>query len=285
MKNALRITAVILAVISVFSPIASALTPAASAITPGEAAVSEAAVDPDGDFTVTYNVNTDDPAVITPAPQECNRGNNWLAIIAPAPVREGYEFVEWNTSKTGSGLSQEPGEALYLHANLTLHAIWREAEPSEPVSGDDADEPVAIIYLCVSGPHAHYFFGHTWICIRNISSGTITVDGTDIQPGEMASFGLHHDGGLHINRELNRYRGETVTAKQASLTSSQLSDAEGEITSSRWSWYELFAHNCTNFATSVWAMVTGVNYVAFCFPFIVQMQMALSGTDSLVIGN
>ena len=29
--------------------------------------------------------------------------------------------------------------------------------------------PVAILYLCASGPHAPYAFGHAWICIKNIT--------------------------------------------------------------------------------------------------------------------
>ena len=168
------------------------------------------------------------------------------------------------------------------------------AEPDTAVAGPDADSegdsiltdiPVAIMYLCVSGPHAHYAFGHTWICIKNISGKEITVGSSTIAPGEMISTGLHHDGGLHYNREMARYNGETVKAREKVLTISDLRTAEKEITNSRWHWYEYLGHNCTNYATSVWKKATGQGYFAFCFPFVVQIQMAISGTESVSINK
>ena len=146
-------------------------------------------------------------------------------------------------------------------------------------------DPVAILYLCASGIHSHYAFGHTWICIKNISKDNITVSGKVIAPNEMASFGLHHDGGMHCNREIERYSGETVEAKQKKLSRAELLIAAKEISNSRWGWYEYFAHNCTNFATTVWNKVTGAHLFAFCFPFVVQLQMAFSGTESLSMNS
>ncbi len=168
-----------------------------------------------------------------------------------------------------------------------------EADPNEIKNDTDGAEtdsdflfdrsPVAILYLCASGIHSHYAFGHTWICIRNISKDNITVGGKVIAPDEMASFGLHHDGGMHCNREIERYSGETVKAKEKKLTRTELLIAANEISNSRWGWYEYFAHNCTNFATTVWNRVTGSHLFAFCFPFVVQLQMAISGTDTITM--
>lgn len=162
------------------------------------------------------------------------------------------------------------------------------ADPDEPDSGNETageyiyeEVPVAVIYLCASGPHSYYAFGHTWVCIKNISEEDITVAGKTIAPGEMVSFGLHHDGGLHFNREIDRFNGENVTVKEKMLTGSELSAVENEISDSKWGWYELFSHNCTNFATSVWNRATGAHLFAFCFPFIVKLQMALGGTKTL----
>ena len=142
---------------------------------------------------------------------------------------------------------------------------------------------VAIMYLCVSGPHAPYYFGHTWICIRNISDEVINIGESIINPGMMESFGLHHFDGMHYDREMNNYRGETVKAREFMLTKNDISSAMKEITDSRWHWYEYFTHNCTNFATSVWQETTGQHYFTFCFPFVVQIQMAVSGTKGLSI--
>ncbi len=150
----------------------------------------------------------------------------------------------------------------------------------DSISEEDSiisDAIVAIMYLCVSGPHAPYYFGHAWICIKNISEETIMIGSHSVAPGEMASFGLQHFDGMHYNDEMNDYRGETVSAREYRLTRNDLDKAEKEITNSRWGWYEYLAHNCTNFATSVWNKVTGQHFFAFCFPFIIQIQMA--GTD------
>ena len=145
--------------------------------------------------------------------------------------------------------------------------------------------PVAILYLCASGPHAPYAFGHAWICIKNISDREITVGTETVEPGKMISAGLHHDGGLHFNDEMKDYDGKMVSAKSTYLFEDDLSKAENEILKDRWSWYELFAHNCTNFATAVWKATTGKGYAVFCFPFIVQLQMAFGGTEKIEIIN
>lgn len=158
----------------------------------------------------------------------------------------------------------------------------------DSVSDDDSiisDAYVAIMYLCVSGIHAPYAFGHTWICIKNTSDETITIGSRNIEPSEMASFGLHHFDGMHYDDEMNDYRGETVSAREYKLTREDLGKAADEITASRWHWYEYLTHNCTNFATSVWNKVTGSHYFAFCFPFVVQIQMAGNGLSKLTIGS
>ena len=152
-----------------------------------------------------------------------------------------------------------------------------------------SDEPVvAIMYLCASGPHTPYFTGHAWICIRNISENTLTVDGNDIVPGEMVSFGLHSFKpnsfkAMLCNEEMDIYKGETVRALAYEITQSDLDSAEREITASRWKWYELFTHNCTNFAASVWNEATDLHVFSFCFPFIIQIQIALKGSTPLLM--
>ncbi len=145
------------------------------------------------------------------------------------------------------------------------------------------DDVVAIMYLCISGPHAPYLFGHAWICVKNPGDEPIDVCGYTLQPGEMMSMGLHSGRGMTFNEEMHDFRGKTVQAKKTELRRSDLSNAESEVKNSRWGHYELFTHNCTNFATSVWRKVTGQGFLAFCFPFIVQLQMLVSGTSSLKI--
>jgi len=143
------------------------------------------------------------------------------------------------------------------------------------------NKPVARMYLCVGGIRVPYFFGHAWICIENISDEPITIDGVTIQPGETVSTGLRSgSGGSKVgknwNCEMKDYRGCKISAVSTEVTSAQLKTAENEIENSKWSWYELFTHNCTNYATSVWAAVTGKRYFAFCFPFVVRGQFSSS---------
>ena len=83
--------------------------------------------------------------------------------------------------------------------------------------------------------------------------------------------------------EMSKYKGQSVQAKKKELTAQELKKVEDEVTKDKWTWYELFTHNCTNFAVSVWQSATGQSFVAFCFPFVVQIQMAASGTENLTI--
>ena len=162
-----------------------------------------------------------------------------------------------------------------------------DSDVHDSISNDDptlTDNAVAIIYLCASGPHIPYFTGHAWVCIRNISEDNLTVGDRIITPGEMASFGLHSFNAMLCDEEMDVYAGETVRAREYELTQSDFDSAVREITASKWRWYELFTHNCTNFAISVWNEATGQNLVAFCFPFIVQLQI-MFGSVGLVMSS
>lgn len=78
-------------------------------------------------YVLTFNVNTDDISVIQPEPFICNPDNR-AAKIAKGPTRDGYTFVEWNTSPNGDGMALEPGETITMFTSLTIYAIWDEVE-------------------------------------------------------------------------------------------------------------------------------------------------------------
>ena len=42
----------------------------------------------------------------------------------PAPEKEGYTFVEWNTTTDGTGTSYQPGDTIILTQDTTLYAQW-----------------------------------------------------------------------------------------------------------------------------------------------------------------
>jgi len=183
---------------------------------------------------------------------------------------------------SGDELVEEKSGAKKLAAPEAQNAADEAGAGEESVYEESL--PVAYMYLCASGPHAPYLFGHAWICIENISDEDIVVDGETLEPGKIMSMGLHSGRGMTHNEEMHDYRGKTVKAKKTALRRSDLATAENEICSSRWHSYELFTHNCTNFATSVWRKTTGQSFLAFCFPFIVSIQMAFSGgTTTLAI--
>lgn len=48
------------------------------------------------------------------------------AVVIPTNnfVREGYNFISFNTEPDGSGTTYAPGESIVLYENITLYAIW-----------------------------------------------------------------------------------------------------------------------------------------------------------------
>lgn len=52
-------------------------------------------------------------------------------VTLPEPSRDGYVFIEWNTSQDGSGSAFTAGEQIEIR-DMSLYAIWKEntATPS-----------------------------------------------------------------------------------------------------------------------------------------------------------
>ena len=72
-------------------------------------------------YTITYNANGGTGA---PVPQTKNAGEavNLSTVI---PTRNGYAFLHWNTTSTGSGKVYMPGALYEDEASVTLFAIWQ----------------------------------------------------------------------------------------------------------------------------------------------------------------
>lgn len=92
-------------------------------------------------YVLAFKVNTDDVSVIQPEPFICNPDNR-AAKIAEGPIRDGYTFVEWNTSPNGDGIALEPGETITMFTSLTVYAIWDEVEDTatNPAENDTSEE-------------------------------------------------------------------------------------------------------------------------------------------------
>ncbi|MBQ7637545.1 MAG: hypothetical protein IJS90_01415 [Clostridia bacterium] len=130
---------------------------------------------------------------------------------------------------------------------------------------------VAVMYLCVSGPHYPYFFGHAWLVIQNISDHDITVGPITLVPDQMLSAGTHFSG-FAFNKELKEYRGSNVDAVKTYLTEEKLETAARTITDPTWKSFNLFTKNCTNFVSDVWYAVTGRRFRTFVFPVALRNQ-------------
>lgn len=60
-----------------------------------------------------------------PADQIKTFGTN-IDLTDAIPVRDKYDFVEWNTAADGSGTSYHPGDTYTSNTALTLYAIWEK---------------------------------------------------------------------------------------------------------------------------------------------------------------
>lgn len=63
-----------------------------------------------------------------------------IEIVECSYVREGYEFVTWNTKSDGTGTNHPVGSVYTENANLTLYAIWKDITPPEIVDVYISDE-------------------------------------------------------------------------------------------------------------------------------------------------
>lgn len=75
-------------------------------------------------FTVTYDANggTGAPAAQTKIEGEA------LKLSDKKPVREGYEFLGWATSRSATTAQYQPGDSYTKDANVTLYAVWKQKE-------------------------------------------------------------------------------------------------------------------------------------------------------------
>ena len=166
---------------------------------------------------------------------------------------------------------------------VLLCAVVGGARAPYARAAEQDSETVAEIYLCFCGIRLPYIFGHTWVCIVNVSGETLTVGPQTLEPGQMLSAGLHAGGGMVFNREMGEFRGRSVTAIRATMTREDLQRAADEIMSSKWDHYYLLTHNCTHFAAAVWRAATGESYTTAIFPFVLKSQVPADRQTGLFI--
>ncbi|MBR1679389.1 MAG: hypothetical protein IJ772_01505 [Bacilli bacterium] len=78
------------------------------------------------------------------------------------PIKEGFEFIGWNTKEDGSGMTLNPGDAYDRSEGFDLYAIYKEKEsPKEekpveqstdnPKTYDNFMKQMVSLILCVLG--------------------------------------------------------------------------------------------------------------------------------------
>ena len=244
-KNITKLTAAILSVLTAFTlPVTALATVEEEALAPQSVIVEEYVVE-NGEAVVALN---DDEA-----------------------SAEEVEFAETNLPEDPHG-TPAPCDVV---------------DDCRPVA--DPDARVAALYLCGSHSVDGCIFGHTWIYIENLSDQVLTVGKKTLAPGKGMSVGLHSKrvgggdhGGVYYDSESSVLAGKdakqaATLKKEAQITLSQLENVTREILSGKWDHYELFTHNCTNFASKIWDVATGDHTFGFCFPFVLMLQMLLRG--------
>lgn len=67
--------------------------------------------------------------------------NSTATVSEKKPVREGYEFLGWNTEPDGSGEAYDPEDSFTITENTTLYAQWKQkADPTDPGKPDDGKD-------------------------------------------------------------------------------------------------------------------------------------------------
>lgn len=208
-------------------------------------------------------------------------------VIAEEYVVENEEaaaVLDEDEASVEEAETAEPNLPEDLHGTPAPDEIVEDTTPDLPV-----DAKVAALYLCGSHSVDGCFFGHTWIYIENLSDQVLTVGKKTLAPGKGMSVGLHSKrigggdrGGVYYDSESSVLAGKdakqaATLKKEARITLGQLENVTREILSGKWDSYEMFTHNCTNFASAIWDAATGDHTFGFCFPFVLMLQMLLRG--------
>ena len=78
-------------------------------------------------FTITYNANGGTGTLVV----DTFYYGYFKEIQTCTFVKDGYEFIIWNTSSNGKGASYQPGFSISIDKNITLYAQWEEV-PTTP---------------------------------------------------------------------------------------------------------------------------------------------------------
>lgn len=118
-------------------------------------------------YSVTYDANGGTGA---PSSQTKWYGTT-LTLSSTRPTREGYTFLSWNTSASGTGTSYAPGASYTANAALTLYAQWEQDYVAPAVTAASAYRVASSGSTAeyVSGAYAYASF--SWAVDTTLTSG------------------------------------------------------------------------------------------------------------------
>lgn len=83
-----------------------------------------------GKYDIIYDAND---CSNVPSAQTKAYGTD-LILSSTKPIKQNYNFIEWNTKPDGTGVSYQPGDTYSENADLTLYAIWELDHEHEYIS-------------------------------------------------------------------------------------------------------------------------------------------------------
>lgn len=87
-------------------------------------------------YTISYISNYPEELNLNEDDKEINFSGNTYTIMANDFILAGYEFVNWNTLKDGTGNVYNPNDVITIDKNLTFYAQWKKLEIIEISYGD-----------------------------------------------------------------------------------------------------------------------------------------------------
>ena len=111
-------------------------------------------------FTLNYDANGGNGA---PASQTYKATSQYeksytFTISSQTPTREGYNFLGWDTNKSATTASKQPGGTIVVTGTTTLYAVWEEkapVTPDDPKVGENFDFSKDIVKVICETTDTH----------------------------------------------------------------------------------------------------------------------------------
>ncbi len=113
-------------------------------------------------YTVKYDANGGTGA---PASQTKTHGKT-LTLSSTVPVRDGYQFEGWATSKTAASAEYSPGGSYTANKSVTLYAVWTFVGYTVTFHCDDPEENLVLTKyrgISLKLDYSDYRLGHDFL--------------------------------------------------------------------------------------------------------------------------